>query len=174
MRTNCVDNAKKIWWDIRLHPFFDTLEVRVCDAQSRVDDTIALAAIIQAIIVKLHRLQRQNLSFRIYRRRLIDENRWRAARYGLDGKLIDFGREQEMEARSLLERDAGVRRRGVAGTRAASAELAHIERIMREGNGADRQLEVWERTRDMREVVDHIVRETYEGLTIPEPGTVAA
>ncbi|MDQ3313737.1 MAG: carboxylate-amine ligase [Verrucomicrobiota bacterium] len=173
VRTNCVDNAKKIWWDIRLHPFFDTLEVRVCDAQSRVDDTIALAAVIQAIIVKLHKLQRQNLSFRIYRRRLIDENRWRAARYGLDGKLIDFGREQEMEARSLLHEMLefiALEMEELGST----AELAHIARILREGNGADRQLEVWARTRDMREVVDHIVRETYEGLRIPEPGTAAA
>ncbi len=173
VRTNCVDNAKKIWWDIRLHPFFDTLEVRVCDAQSRVEDTIALAAAIQAIVVKLHKLQHQNLTFRIYRRRLIDENRWRAARYGLDGKLIDFGREQEMEARTLLNEMLefiGPELEELG----SSKELAHIERILREGNGADRQLEVWARTRDMREVVDHIVHETYEGLSIAEPGAAAA
>src|ERR1700716_4045966 len=102
IRTNCVDNAKKIWWDIRLHPFFDTLEVRVCDAQSRVDDTLAIAALIQAIIAKLYKLLRNNVTFRIYRRRLLDENRWRATRYGIDGKLIDFGREAEVETRSLL------------------------------------------------------------------------
>src|SRR3954463_13583943 len=103
IRTNCIDNAKKIWWDIRLHPFFDTLEIRVCDAQSRVDDTLAMAALIQAIVVRLHKLQRQNQSFRIYRRRILDENRWRASRYGLDGKLIDFGREAEVETRQLME-----------------------------------------------------------------------
>src|SRR3954467_1051611 len=102
VKTGCIDNAKKIWWDIRLHPFFDTLEVRVCDAQSRGDDTLAIAALIQAVIAKLHKLQRQNMSFRIYRRRLLDENRWRASRYGIDGKLIDFGREAEVETRSLL------------------------------------------------------------------------
>src|SRR5205807_3402483 len=139
IRTNCVDNAKKIWWDIRLHPFFDTLEIRVCDAQSRVDDTLALAAIIQAIIARLHKLQRKNLSFRIYRRRVIDENRWRASRYGLDGKLIDFGRRCEVEARSLIREilefigpevdELGSRR-----------EMEHIERILREGTGADRAL----------------------------------
>nr|MBA2623240.1 carboxylate-amine ligase [Chthoniobacterales bacterium] len=100
-------------------------------------------------------------------------NRWRAARYGLDGKLIDFGREQEMEARSLLNEmlefiGAELEELGSA------KELAHIQRIMREGNGADRQLEVWARTRDMRAVVDHIVGETYEGLSVPEPGTAAA
>ena len=61
---------KKIWWDIRLHPFFDTLEVRVCDAQSRVDDTLAIAALIQAVIAKLYKLLRQNTTFRVYRRRL--------------------------------------------------------------------------------------------------------
>jgi carboxylate-amine ligase len=87
--TNCIDNAKKIWWDIRLHPFFDTIEFRICDAQSRVDDTIALAALMQTIVVKLLKLRRQNVSFRNYPRRLIDENRWRAGRYGLAGKLID-------------------------------------------------------------------------------------
>ncbi|MEP6956376.1 MAG: carboxylate-amine ligase, partial [Chthoniobacterales bacterium] len=167
VRTNCVDNAKKIWWDIRLHPFFDTLEIRVCDAQSRVDDTIAMAAVIQAVIVRLHKLQRQNLSFRIYRRRVIDENRWRAARYGLEGKLIDFGREQELETRSLLHEmlefiDGEIDELG------SRREIEHIEGIMRDGTGSDRQLEVWERTRDMREVVDHIVRETYEGLTLDE------
>ena len=102
VETNCIDNAKKIWWDIRLHPFFNTLELRICDAQRRVDDTIALAAMIQAVIVKLHKLLRQNTSFRIYRRRVIDENRWRASRYGLDGKLIDFGRGCEVETRSLM------------------------------------------------------------------------
>src|SRR6202022_2155566 len=104
VKTGCIDNAKKIWWDIRLHPFFDTLEVRVCDAQSRVDDTLAIAALIQALISKLHKLLRQNVTFRIYRRRLLDENRWRASRYGIDGKLIDFGNETEVAPRSLFNK----------------------------------------------------------------------
>src|SRR5216684_1846162 len=168
VKTGCVDNAKKIWWDIRLHPFFDTLEVRVCDAQSRVDDTLAIAALIQAVIAKLHKLQWQNMSFRIYRRRLIDEKCWLAMRYGIDGKLIDFGKETEVETRSLLNEllefvSTEVNELGTAN------EIAHLERIMREGTGADRQVAVWERTNDMRAVVDHIVAETYERLTVPEP-----
>src|SRR5881398_2541816 len=168
VKTGCIDNAKKIWWDIRLHPFFDTLEVRVCDAQSRVDDTLAIAALIQAVISKLYKLLHQNTTFRIYRRRLLDENRWRAARYGIDGKLIDFGREAEVETRSLLNElmefvstevdELGSRR-----------EMAHIERIMREGAGADRQLAVFQRTNDMKAVVDQIVTETYEGLKVVAP-----
>jgi glutamate---cysteine ligase / carboxylate-amine ligase len=172
VKTGCVDNAKKIWWDIRLHPFFDTLEVRVCDSQSRVDDTLAIAALIQAVIAKLYKLQWQNMSFRIYRRRLIDENRWRASRYGIDGKLIDFGRETEVETRSLLNEllefvSTEVNELG------SEKEMAHVERIMREGTGADRQLAVWERTHDMKAVVDHIVTETYEGLNVSRPAAIA-
>jgi carboxylate-amine ligase len=165
VKTGCIDNPKKIWWDIRLHPFFDTLEARVCDAQSRVDDTLAIAALIQAVIVKLHKLLRQNITFRVYRRRLLDENRWRASRYGIDGKLIDFGKETEVETRSLLNEllefvSTEVNELGT------EKEMAHIERIMREGTGADRQLAAWERTQDMKAVVDQIVAETYEGLNV--------
>jgi len=168
VKTGCVDNAKKIWWDIRLHPFFETLEVRVCDAQSRVDDTLAIAALIQAVISKLYKLLRQNISFRVYRRRLLDENRWRASRYGIDGKLIDFGRETEVEARSLLNELLEFVSTEVTELD-TQKEMAHIERIMREGTGADRQLAVWERTHDMKTVVDQIVAETYEGLSVSQP-----
>ena len=173
VKTGCIDNAKKIWWDIRLHPFFDTLEVRVCDAQSRVDDTLAIAALIQAVIAKLHKLLRQNITFRIYRRRLLDENRWRAARYGIDGKLIDFGKEAEVEERSLLNEllEFVASEVNEFGTQ---REMTHIKRIIREGTGADRQLVAWERTQNMKAVVDHIVAETYEGLDMPrEPMRIA-
>jgi carboxylate-amine ligase len=161
--TNCIDNAKKIWWDIRLHPFFNTIEFRICDAQSRVEDTIALAALMQAVVVKLHKLRRQNVTFRSYPRRLIDENRWRASRYGLDGKFIDFGRKCEMDERELLHEMLEFIATEVDEL-GSQSEIAHIERIMAEGTGADRQLAVWGRTHDLKAVVDHIVAETYEGL----------
>ena len=165
--TGCIDNAKKIWWDIRLHPFFDTLEFRICDAQSRVDDTIALAALMQAIVAKLHKLLLQNVSFRNYPRRLLDENRWRASRYGLDGKLIDFGRKCEVDERELLHEMLEFVATEVDEL-GSQKEIAHIEKIMREGTGADRQLAVWDRTQDLKAVVDHIVTETYEGLEVNE------
>src|SRR2546427_10241836 len=166
VKTGCIDNPKKIWWDIRLHPVFDTLEVRVCEAQSRLDDTLAVAALIQAVISKLYKLLRRNTTFRVYRRRLLDENRWRATRYGIDGKLIDFGRETEVDTRSLLNEllefvSTEVNELG------SEKEMAHIERIMREGTGADRQLAAFARTQDMKAVVDQIVAETYEGLNAP-------
>ena len=146
----------------------DGLEFRICDAQSRVDDTIALAALIQAVVVKLHKVLRQNMSFRLYRRRLIDENRWRASRYGLDGKLIDFGRACEEDARSLIHEMLEFVAPEMEEL-GSQNEIVHLERILREGTGADRQLRVWEQTRNMRAVVDHIIAETYEGLTIPFP-----
>src|SRR6266480_2413517 len=163
--TNCIDNAKRIWWDVRLHPFFNTIEFRICDAQSRVEDTIALAALMQAIVFKLQKLRRDNITFRNYPRRLIDENRWRASRYGLDGKLIDFGRKCEVDERELLHEMLEFIATEVDEL-GSQEEIAHIEKIMREGTGADRQLAVWDRTQDVKAVVDHIVKETYEGLHV--------
>lgn len=165
VKTGCIDNPKKIWWDIRLHPVFDTLEVRVCDAQSRVDDTLAIAGLIQAIISKLFKLLRRNTTFRVYRRRLLDENRWRASRYGIEGSLIDFGHETEVQTRRLIEEllefvASEVKELG------SEREMAHIERICREGTGADRQLAIFARTNDIKAVVDQIVAETYEGLRV--------
>ncbi|MBV9010287.1 MAG: carboxylate-amine ligase [Verrucomicrobia bacterium] len=163
--TGCIDNAKKIWWDVRLHPFFDTIEFRICDAQSRVDDTLALAALMQAVVLKLHKFLRQNVTFRMYRRRLIDENRWRAGRYGLDGKLIDFGRACEVDERDLIHEILHFVAPEVDEL-GSHAEMAHVERILQEGTGADRQLRVWEQTGNIRAVVDHIVGETYEALEL--------
>ena len=136
------------------------------------EDTLAIAALIQAVIAKLYKLLRQNTTFRVYRRRLLDENRWRASRYGIDGKLIDFGREAEVETRSLLNELLAFVSTEV-GELGSEREMSHIERIMREGTGADRQLAVWERTQDMKTVVDQIIAETYEGLAVAAPGAVA-
>src|SRR3954465_5446659 len=165
VKTGCVDNAKKIWWDIRLHPFFDTLEVRVCDAQSRVDDTLAIAALVQAVIAKLYKLLKYNTTFRVYRRRLLDENRWRASRYGIDCKLIDFGREREVATKDLIMELLEFVR-DEAEQLGSEREMEHIERICREGTGADRQLATFQRTHDIKAVVDQIVEETYEGLVV--------
>jgi len=96
MKLHCIDNAKKIWWDVRPHPTFGTLEFRVCDVATKVEDAIAIAALVQAIVVKLHRLYTRNMGFRLYSRTLIEENKWRAARWGIEGNLIDFGKQAEV------------------------------------------------------------------------------
>ena len=87
---------------MRPHPFFETIEFRVCDIPMRLDETVTIAALIQAICVKLYKLRVQNLGLRRYRRALILENKWRASRYGIDGKLIDFGKEIEVPFRDLV------------------------------------------------------------------------
>ncbi|PYU54307.1 MAG: carboxylate-amine ligase, partial [Acidobacteria bacterium] len=102
VKLNSIDNGKKIWWDVRPHPTFGTLEFRLFDVSTRVEEAVAIAALTQAIIVKLHRLYQANMSWRLYRRALIEENKWRAARYGIDGKLIDFGKEAEVPMRQLV------------------------------------------------------------------------
>ncbi|HZS05104.1 MAG TPA: carboxylate-amine ligase [Blastocatellia bacterium] len=164
IRTGCVDNGKKIWWDVRPHPFFPTLEYRICDIMPKVDDAIAIAALIQAITAKLYKLYRQNLGFRIYHRALIQENKWRAIRYGLDGKLIDFGKQKEVPVRDLL-RELLQFVDDVVDELGSRAEINHIYNIIESGNSADRQLQVWkENDGDLRAVVRSLAKETIEGV----------
>ncbi len=170
IKTGCIDNGKKIWWDIRPHPFFDTLEYRICDVPMRVDETVALAALMQAITAKVAKLIKQNLGFRLYRRLLINENKWRAARYGISGKMIDFGRQTEVDTVDLIHELLEFVD-DVADELGSRKELAYIEEILRGGTGADRQLATWNNTNDMKAVVDHIVWETHLGLS---PGVLGA
>jgi glutamate---cysteine ligase / carboxylate-amine ligase len=157
--TNCIDNAKKIWWDIRPHPTFTTLEFRCCDIPMRMDETIALAALIQATVAKLYKLHEANQSFRLYRRALIMENKWRAARYGLDGKLIDFGRRIEVPMRDLVEEYLAFVD-DVLDELGSREAIKGIRTIVENGNGADRQLRVFKETGDLTKVVDYIIEET--------------
>ena len=163
VKTKCIDDAKKIWWDIRAHPYFNTLEFRVCDIPMRVDETICLAAIIQAVVAKLHKLIKQNLGFRIYRRALIAENKWRAARYGIHGKLIDFGKQEEVEFKKLVDELLEFIDDVVDGL-GSREELKYVYKILEMGTGADRQLKVYEQSGDTKSVVDYIIEETHVGL----------
>ncbi|MBL8007846.1 MAG: carboxylate-amine ligase [Ignavibacteria bacterium] len=165
IKTNCIDNAKKIWWDIRAHPFFNTLEFRICDVQMNINETIALAALIQAVVVKLHKLIQQNLGFRIYERALMMENKWRAARYGIHGKLIDFGKQEEVPFTSLV-RELLEFIDDVVDELGSREEINYIFKMIELGTGADRQLKVWnESGQDFKKLVDYIVEETYSGIS---------
>ncbi len=156
---HCIDDGKKIWWDIRPHPQFGTLEFRVLDVATRVEETVTLAALAQAIVVKLYKLYTRNMGFRLYRRALIDENKWRAARYGLDGKLIDFGKRAEVPMRDLaLELLEFVD--DVVDELGSRTHVERVHTILRDGTSADRQLRVFRETGDLRAVVQHVVRET--------------
>ncbi len=171
IKTNCIDNAKKIWWDIRPHPFFNTIEFRVCDIPMRADETIALAALIQATVAKLYKLYEANQGFRLYRRALIMENKWRASRYGLDGKLIDFGKQIEVPTRDLV-REYLHFIDDVVDELNSREEINYIHTILERGTGADRQLQVYKETGDLKKVVDYIIEETEQGLEETEPVAV--
>jgi carboxylate-amine ligase len=159
---HCIDNGKKIWWDLRPHPVFGTLEFRICDVPTSPRVSVALAALAQALVVKLHRLRRSNLGFRIYSRALVEENKWRAARYGMDGRLIDFGKRTEVPMRDLvLELLAFVD--DVADELGSRKALDYVHTIVREGTSADRQLQVYRETGDLRAVVRWLVDETRAG-----------
>jgi carboxylate-amine ligase len=159
---NCIDNGKKVWWDLRPHPQFGTLEFRICDVPTSPNATIGLAALAQAIVVKLYRLRRSNLGFRIYPRALVEENKWRAARYGIDGRLIDFGKRVEVPMRDLaMELLEFVD--DVVDELGSRKALQYIHQIVQEGTSADRQLEVFRRTGDLKAVVQWVVAETKAG-----------
>ena len=163
IRTNCIDNAKKIWWDVRPHPFFPTLEYRICDVPMRIDETICFAALFQAVTVKLWQLYSRNMGWRLYRRSLLNENKARAARFGADATLIDFGKREEVPFAVLLDEllefvddvvdDLGSRE-----------ECNYAREIVKHRTGADRQLAVFEKTNDLKAVVDYIVEETERGV----------
>src|SRR6185369_2459596 len=136
IKTKCINDGKKIWWDIRPHPYFPTLEFRVCDIPTRVDDTIAIAALFQ-------------------------ENKWRAVRYGLEGKMIDFGKQTEVPVRDLvLELLEFVD--DVVDELGSRKEIEHVNTILQRGTSADRQLQIYRETNDLTAVVDDLITMTLE------------
>lgn len=162
-KTRCIEDASKIWWDIRPHPKYPTLEFRICDIPMTIDETIALAALCQAIVAKLYKLISQNLGFRLYRRLYIAENKWRASRYGLEGKLIDFGKKTEVDTKDLI-RELLTFVEEVVDELGIRNEVEFVEKMLETGTGADRQLKVWNETQNINAVVDYIISETYKGL----------
>ena len=163
INTNSIDNGKKIWWDLRPHPSFGTLEFRVCDIATRVDEAIALAATIQAFIVKFYKMFERNTTFRVYRRALIMENKWRAQRYGLLGKMIDFGKRAEVDTKALVYEmvqfvDDVVDELG------SRKDVEYLLTIAEHGTSADRQLAIYKETNDLKAVVDNLIAETMEGV----------
>jgi carboxylate-amine ligase len=163
IKTNCIDNAKKIWWDIRPHPFFDTVEVRACDIPLRAQESIAIAALIQATACKLWHLHESNQDYRQYSRPLLMENKFRAVRYGLDGKMIDFGKQIEVPVRDLVvEYLAFID--DVLDELGSRKEIEYIHTMLEQGSGADRQLKVFKETGSLHAVVDYMAAETKVGL----------
>src|SRR5437868_14394232 len=155
VKTNCIDNAKKIWWDLRVHPFFNTVEFRICDVPMTVQETITIAALFHAICAKIYKLRSKNLNFMQYSRALINENKWRAGRYGIDGFLIDFGKEEEINTRVLIYElldfvDDVVDQLG------SRHRLGYVHKLLEQGTGADRQLAVFDKSKNLVDVAGYI------------------
>src|SRR6478735_6848176 len=163
IKTNCIDNAKKIWWDLRVHPFFNTVEFRICDVPMTVDETIAIAALFQAICARIYMLRSKNLNFIQYSRPLLNENKWRASRYGVDGRLIDFGKEEEVNTRVLINElldfvDDVVDHLG------SRHAIEYVNKILENGTGADRQLGVFENSKNLVDVAKYINHQYLSGI----------
>ena len=185
LRTNSIPDPEAIWWDIRPHSrlrreesgeergerndpsraaALPTLEIRVCDALPDIDDALAVAALTQAVVAWMVELRHRNMSFRLYERTLIAENKWRAVRYGLQGKLLDFGIEQEIPIRDLLH-ELLERVEPVLDRLNCRAEVAHIHTIMARGANSDQQRHIWrENGEDGKAVVDFLVSQTEQSL----------
>jgi carboxylate-amine ligase len=164
VRTNCIPDGTKLWWDVRPNWKYPTLEFRVCDVCTRVEEAVCVAALFQALIAKLWKLRRDNVTFRIYPLSLIEENKWRAVRYGLDGKLLDLGKEEELPARVLIHELIEWFLGDVLDELGTRKEVEYAFHILKHGSSSERQLRTFAQTGDLKDVVDQLIRETEEGV----------
>lgn len=160
-----IDNGRKIWWDMRPHTFYPTLEFRVCDMPATLDDMLALAALCQALITKLAWLHQRNLSTHVLPRYFIEEHKWHASRYGLDAQVSDFVQGRHLSMRESISElldlvddvidDLGSRR-----------EILHLRTLLDspDGTGADRQIQAYQRNQSTADVVQYLIQQTMQGV----------
>ncbi len=167
IRTGCIDNGKRIWWDVRPHSFFDTIEFRICDMPATVEDTLAIAALCQALVAKLTWMYKHNMTTHVLPRNFIEENKWRAMRYGLDAEVVDFMQNRRLSMRHSIAElldfvddvvdDLGNRR-----------EISYLRELLEDprGTGADRQITVYEETGSTHAVTQFLMRQTLQGMIL--------
>jgi len=167
IQSGCIDSARSIWWDIRPHPIYPTLEFRVFDMPATVEDTLALAALCQALVAKLAWLYRHNLRAPIIPRHLVEENKWRAMRDGLDADTVDFARNRRLSMRDAIGEmldfvddvldDLGSRQ-----------EMDDLRSLLDDprGTGADRQVAVYQQTGSVEAVTRMLMEQTMEGVPV--------
>ncbi len=164
-----IDNGKMIWWDVRPHAFFNTVEFRICDMPATLEDTLALAALCQALVAKLTWLYKRGLAMHIQPRYYVEENKWQAMRYGLDGKIIDFVYGRSLPMREAIGEmldfvddvldDMGSRR-----------EINYLRMLLDDprGTGADRQMAVYRQTGSLDAVIRYLIEQTALGVEVEE------
>jgi carboxylate-amine ligase len=172
-RNGVIENESKMWWDVRLNPHYPAIEARVMDSCTRIDDAASLAALTLSLVRRLYRLRRENQSWRIYPNMLIAENRWRAMRYSIEGRLLDLACGEMVAFPDLLKELMALVRED-AEALGCLTELEHLERIVLQGTSAHRQIRRYEEARAagasareaLQAVVDFLIRET---TAQPEP-----
>lgn len=165
MQAGHIDNGRKIWWDIRPHALYPTLEFRVCDMPATLDDTIALAALCQALVAKLAWLHRRHLSTHVLPRHFVEEHKWHASRYGLDARVFDFAQGRHLSMRESINElldmvddvldDLGSRR-----------EILYLRTLLSSpnGTGADRQIHIYQQRQSISDVINYLIRQTMHGI----------
>jgi carboxylate-amine ligase len=159
VRAGVIEDYTWLWYDVRPHPQFGTVEIRAMDSQTRIEHTIAITALVQAMVKELAEHYDEHQQFTDYPWEMLDENKWLASRHGLDGELVDLPSNERVSTKALAKRLLG-RLREHAQDLGCEQELEGIEDLLARGNGASRQLLVWEANHDLREVVAEIVEAT--------------
>lgn len=162
--TKCIPDTSKVWWDVRSHWKYPTLEIRICDVCTKIDEVICIAAILQTAIFKFCKIRQENLTGRIYPAPLIEENKWRAARYGLEGNIVNFGKLVEVPAKNIISRLIEDLIKEAGEELGSTNRIKYANRILEEGSSADRQLATFEKTKNLKAVVDQLIDETAEGI----------
>src|SRR5438270_14043971 len=159
VRARVIEDYTYLWHDVRPHPNFGTVEVRVMDSQTHVEHTLGLAARVQAMVKELAEHFEAGKRLSRYPFEMLDENKWLAARHGLDGELVDLPRTERVQTKALARRIID-RLRAHSQDLGSEAELAGIEDLLDRGNGASRQIVVFEANHDLREVMGEIIEKT--------------
>ena len=167
INTGCIDNGKKIWWDIRPHPFFDTIEFRICDMPATLDDMLAIAALCQSLVAKLSWLHKRGMSMQVVPRYLVEENKWRAMRYGLDATIVDFVQQRTLSMRNAIHELINLVEDVVddLGTR---HEMNYLRKALNDphGTGADRQIAIYNETGSLQAVTQFLMEQTLKGVPL--------
>ena len=163
IKCNSISDPTKIWWDIRPHPIYPTLEFRICDCCTKLDDVLSIAALVQALVGKLILLRKTNQTWRHYRGSLINENKWRSTKDGVKANLIDFGSNSERPYRDLMVEMIDFIKETVD-IFDTHEYINNILNIIDNGTSADRQIDIYRNTGDHKAVVDHLIAETAERL----------
>jgi carboxylate-amine ligase len=166
IESRVIEDYTYLWYDVRPHPNFGTVEIRVADAQTRLEHTLGLAALIQAMVRELGEHFEAGKRLARYPHEMIDENKWLAARHGLDGNLVDLPKTERVPTAQLAHRVLD-RVREHAQDLGSADELDGIEDILERGNGASRQIVVYEANNDLREVMGEIVEKTVPSAAEP-------